>query len=87
MERSQVVRQLPVKQPIAGSNPAASAMTDTEAIALYVAAGNPREDWPNVDEPVRSFYRKMALEMVPARGFEPRLTASKAAILPLDEAG
>jgi hypothetical protein len=32
-------------------------MTDTEAIRLYVAAGNPREDWPRVDEAVRLPFR------------------------------
>jgi hypothetical protein len=35
---------------------------DKEAIALYVAAGNPREDWWALDERDRYPYRKMALE-------------------------
>jgi hypothetical protein len=38
-------------------------MTDTEAIALYVAAGNPREDWAALDDRDRYPWRKMALEM------------------------
>jgi hypothetical protein len=37
-------------------------MTDTEAIALYVAAGNPREDWAALDDRDRWPWRKMALE-------------------------
>jgi hypothetical protein len=37
-------------------------MTDTEAIALYVAAGNPREDWAALDDRDRYPWRKMALE-------------------------
>jgi hypothetical protein len=36
-------------------------LTDTEAIALYVAAGNPREDWPNVDQCVRNYYLDLAV--------------------------
>jgi hypothetical protein len=35
---------------------------DKEAIALYVAAGNPREDWTRVDECVRLHYRRQALQ-------------------------
>jgi hypothetical protein len=38
-------------------------MTDTEAIALYVAAGNPREDWAALDDRDRWPWRKMAVEM------------------------
>lgn len=37
-------------------------MTDTEAIRLYVAAGNPREDWDAMDDRDRWPWRKMALE-------------------------
>jgi hypothetical protein len=39
-------------------------MTDTEAIALYVAAGNPREDWAALDDRDRYPWRKMALERI-----------------------
>jgi hypothetical protein len=46
-------------------------MTDTEAIALYVAAGNPREDWAAIDDRDRWPWRKMALEMANTPGFEP----------------
>jgi hypothetical protein len=46
-------------------------MTDTEAIALYVAAGNPREDWAALDDRDRYPWRKMALEMAAGEGFEP----------------
>jgi glutathione S-transferase len=63
----------------------AKLVTDTEAIALYVADGNPREDWAALDDRDRWPWRKMAL--VPAHGLEPRFTASKADVLPLDEAG
>jgi hypothetical protein len=37
-------------------------INDTEAIALYVAAGNPREDWAALDDRDRWPWRKMALE-------------------------
>jgi hypothetical protein len=43
-------------------------MNDTEAIALYVAAGNPREDWAALDDRDRWPWRKMALE---GRTWEP----------------
>jgi hypothetical protein len=42
--------------------PAKMVTTDTEAIALYVAAGNPREDWNALDDRDRWPWRKMALE-------------------------
>lgn len=42
--------------------PAKMVVTDTEAIALYVAAGNPREDWAALDDRDRWPWRKMALE-------------------------
>jgi hypothetical protein len=45
-------------------------MTDTEAIAPYVAAGNPREDWAALDDRDRWPWRKMALEMGAAGGLE-----------------
>jgi glutathione S-transferase len=44
--------------------PAKMVVTDTEAIALYVAAGNPREDWAALDDRDRWPWRKMALEEV-----------------------
>jgi hypothetical protein len=62
-------------------------MTDTEAIALYVAAGNPREDWAALDDRDRWPWRKMALEMVPTHGFEPQYPEPNSGVLPLDEAG
>jgi hypothetical protein len=40
----------------------AKLVTDTEAIARYVAAGNPREDWEALDDRDRYPWRKMALE-------------------------
>jgi hypothetical protein len=40
----------------------AKLVTDTEAIALYVADGNPREDWAALDDRDRWPWRKMALE-------------------------
>jgi glutathione S-transferase len=46
-------------------------ITDTEAIALYVAAGNPREDWAALDDRDRYPWRKMALEMATSGGLEP----------------
>lgn len=33
--------------------------TDALAISLFVRDGNPREDWPLVDEAVRLHYRKL----------------------------
>ena len=39
-------------------------INDTEAIALYVAAGNPRGDWDAMDDRDRYPWRKMALEGV-----------------------
>ena len=44
--------------------PAKLVVTDTEAIRLYVAAGNPREDWDALDDRDRWPWRKMALEKV-----------------------
>jgi hypothetical protein len=38
-------------------------INDTEAIALYVAAGNPRGDWDAMDDRDRYPWRKLALEM------------------------
>jgi glutathione S-transferase len=46
---------------------------DKEAIALYVAAGNPREDWWALDERDRYPYRKMALEMSEKTGLPPEV--------------
>jgi hypothetical protein len=42
--------------------PAKLVVTDTEAIALYVAAGNQREDWEALDDRDRYPWRKMALD-------------------------
>jgi len=39
-------------------------MTDSEAIRLFVAEGNPREDWWALDERDRYPWRKKALEKV-----------------------
>jgi hypothetical protein len=53
-------------------------MTDTEAIALYVAAGNPREDWAALDDRDRWPWRKMALEGGMAPQKEPGAPAQSA---------
>jgi hypothetical protein len=52
-------------------------MTDTEAIRLYVAAGNPREDWAALDDRDRYPWRKMALEKEKARDSVSRLPAAQ----------
>jgi hypothetical protein len=47
-------------------------MTDTEALLLYVAAGNPREDWDALDDRDRWPWRKTALEK--CAGLSPPVT-------------
>ena len=54
-------------------------MTDEDAIRLFVADGNPKEDWPNVDQCVRNHYEKLALGKLwlvrPYEGTEWKVTA------------
>jgi glutathione S-transferase len=58
-------------------------VTDTEAIALYVAAGNPREDWAALDDRDRYPWRKMALEEE-ARALHP---LSRSIVTPMTRLG
>jgi hypothetical protein len=66
--------------------PAKMVVTDTEAIALYVAAGNPRGDWPNVDEAVRLYYRLEAKSHCAISSFRKPSLPTQPQTTPLPEA-